>query len=65
MKRLDKRRAFASQGAQPTGGFRGMKSNDAAELIAEIHEERAESHAVDRFRSRAALMIAVMAACLR
>jgi hypothetical protein len=41
-----------------------MKSNDAAELIAEIHEERAESHAVDRFRSRAALMIAVMAGVL-
>ena len=45
-------------------GGRGTKSNDAADLIAEIHEERAESHAVDRFRSRAALMIAVMAAVL-
>jgi hypothetical protein len=41
-----------------------MKSNDAAELIAEIHEERAESQAADTFRSRAALMIAVMAAVL-
>jgi hypothetical protein len=41
-----------------------MKSNDAAELIAEIHEERAESETQDRFRSRAALLIAVMAAVL-
>ncbi|HEY7811551.1 MAG TPA: DUF4337 domain-containing protein [Allosphingosinicella sp.] len=41
-----------------------MKSNDAAELIAEIHEERAESHAADSFRNRAALMIAIMAAVL-
>jgi hypothetical protein len=41
-----------------------MNSGDAAELIAEIHEERAESHAADRFRNRAALLIAIMAATL-
>ncbi|HEY0147595.1 MAG TPA: DUF4337 domain-containing protein [Allosphingosinicella sp.] len=41
-----------------------MKANDAAELIAEIHEERAESHAADRFRNRAALLIAMLAAVL-
>jgi hypothetical protein len=41
-----------------------MKSNDAAELIAEIHEERAENEASDRFRGRAALLIALMAAML-
>jgi hypothetical protein len=41
-----------------------MKSNDAAELIAEIHEDRAESQAATSFRNRAALMIAIMAAVL-
>jgi hypothetical protein len=41
-----------------------MDSNDAAELIAEIHEERAENHAAESFRNRAALMIAIMAATL-
>ncbi|HEU0133964.1 MAG TPA: DUF4337 domain-containing protein [Allosphingosinicella sp.] len=41
-----------------------MDSTDAADLIAEIHEDRAESHAADRFRNRAALMIAIMAAIL-
>lgn len=41
-----------------------MDSNDAADLIAEINEERAENAAVDRFRSRAALMIAALAAVL-
>jgi hypothetical protein len=41
-----------------------MDSNDAAELIAEIHEERAESAADDRFRNRAALLIAFLAAVL-
>ena len=41
-----------------------MESADAAELIAEIHEERAENEAADRFRNRAALMIAFLAAVL-
>jgi hypothetical protein len=41
-----------------------MDSTDAADLIAEIHEDRAESQAADSFRNRAALMIAIMAAVL-
>ena len=41
-----------------------MDSTDAADLIAEIHEERAEHAHDDRFRNRAALLIAVMAAIL-
>jgi hypothetical protein len=41
-----------------------MDSTDAADLIAEIHEERAEHAADDTFRNRAALLIAVMAAVL-
>src|SRR5215212_12209875 len=41
-----------------------MDSNDAAELIAELHEERAEHEADDRFRNRAALLIAILAAVL-
>jgi hypothetical protein len=41
-----------------------MDSTDAAELIAEIHEDRAESQAAESFRNRAALMIAIMAAIL-
>jgi Domain of unknown function (DUF4337) len=41
-----------------------MDSTDAADLIAEIHEERAEHEAADTFRNRAALLIAVMAAVL-
>jgi hypothetical protein len=41
-----------------------MDSTDAADLIAEIHEDRAENEAHDRFRNRAALLIAVMAAVL-
>src|SRR5215212_1901115 len=41
-----------------------MDSNDAAELIAELHEERAEHEADDRFRNRAALLIAILAAIL-
>ncbi|HYE26644.1 MAG TPA: DUF4337 domain-containing protein [Allosphingosinicella sp.] len=41
-----------------------MDSTDAADLIAEIHEERAENEAADRFRNRAALLIAVLAAVL-
>lgn len=41
-----------------------MDSTDAADLIAEIHEERAENEAADKFRNRAALLIAVLAAVL-
>jgi hypothetical protein len=41
-----------------------MDSTDAADLIAEIHEERAENEASETFRNRAALLIAVMAAVL-
>ncbi len=41
-----------------------MDSTDAADLIAEIHEDRAESQAAEAFRNRAALMIAIMAAML-
>ncbi|HEX8669036.1 MAG TPA: DUF4337 domain-containing protein [Allosphingosinicella sp.] len=41
-----------------------MDSADASDLIAEIHEERAESAAADRFRNRAALLIAILAAVL-
>jgi hypothetical protein len=41
-----------------------MDSTDAADLIAEIHEDRAENHAAESFRNRAALMIAIMAAVL-
>lgn len=41
-----------------------MDSNDAAELIAELHEERAGHEADDRFRNRAALLIAILAAVL-
>ena len=41
-----------------------MDSTDAADLIAEIHEDRAESQAADTFRNRAALLIAVLAAVL-
>jgi len=41
-----------------------MDSNDAAELIAEIHEDRAENAQADRFRNRAALLIALLAAIL-
>jgi hypothetical protein len=41
-----------------------MDSTDAADLIAEIHEERAENDAADTFRNRAALLIAVLAAVL-
>ena len=41
-----------------------MDSNDAAELIAELHEEKAEHEADDRFRNRAALLIAILAAVL-
>src|SRR5688572_7201209 len=41
-----------------------MDSNDAAELIAELREDRAEHDSEDRFNRRAALLIAVMAAVL-
>ena len=41
-----------------------MDSNDAADLIAEISEERAENQAAERFRNRAALLIACLAAVL-
>jgi hypothetical protein len=41
-----------------------MDSTDAADLIAELHEEKAEHEADDRFRNRAALLIAVLAAVL-
>ena len=41
-----------------------MDSTDAADLIAEIHEDRAENQAAESFRNRAALMIAIMAAIL-
>jgi len=41
-----------------------MDSTDAADLIAEIHEERAENEAHETFRNRAALLIAVLAAIL-
>lgn len=41
-----------------------MEATDAAELISEIREERAEHEADDRFRNRAALVIAIMAMLL-
>jgi hypothetical protein len=41
-----------------------MDSADAADLVAEISEERAEDEAANRFRNRAALLIAIMAAVL-
>ncbi len=41
-----------------------MDSTDAADLIAEIHEDRAEHEQSERFRNRAALMIALLAAML-
>lgn len=41
-----------------------MEPTDAAEMIGELAEEKAEQEAVNRFRSRAALLIAVIAAVL-
>lgn len=41
-----------------------MDSTDAADLIAEIHEDRAENAAAETFRNRAALLIAMLAAVL-
>ena len=38
-----------------------MEAADAAELISEIKEERAEAEAVEKFRNAAALIIAIMA----
>ena len=41
-----------------------MEPTDAAELISEIREERASHEAEDKFRNRAALLIAIMAMLL-
>jgi hypothetical protein len=41
-----------------------MDSTDAAELIAELHEDKVEHEAADKFRNRAALLIAFLAAML-
>jgi hypothetical protein len=41
-----------------------MDATDAAELIAELHEDKAEQEVADRFRNRAALLIAFLAAIL-
>jgi len=41
-----------------------MEAADAAELIQEIQEERAEAEATDKFRERAALLISVLAMLL-
>jgi len=41
-----------------------MDSTDAAGLIAEMHEEKAEHEADERFRNKAALLIAILAAIL-
>ena len=41
-----------------------MDSADAADLISEIREERAENEAEEKFRSRAALLIAIFAMLL-
>ena len=41
-----------------------MDSTDAADLIAELHEDKAEQEADNRFRNRAALLIACLAAVL-
>lgn len=41
-----------------------MDSSEAAELIAELHEEKAEAEENERFRNRAALLIAFLAAIL-
>ena len=46
------------------GAFKAMDSTDAADLIAEIHEDRAENAAAETFRNRAALLIAVLAGVL-
>ena len=41
-----------------------MDATDAADLIAELHEDKAEHEVADRFRNRAALLIAFLAAIL-
>ena len=41
-----------------------MDSTDAADLIAELHDEKAEHEEENRFRNRAALLIGVLAAVL-
>lgn len=41
-----------------------MDATDAAELISEIREERAENEADDKFRDRAAMLIAMLAMLL-
>ena len=41
-----------------------MEATDAAELISEIREERASHEAEDKFRDRAAMLIAIMAMLL-
>ena len=41
-----------------------MDSRDAADLIAEIHEDREENEKAERFRNAAALLIALLAAVL-
>jgi hypothetical protein len=41
-----------------------MEAADAAELISEIKEERAEAEATEKFRSTAALIVAIMAMLL-
>jgi hypothetical protein len=46
------------------GAFHAMDSTDAADLIAELHEDKLEHEADDRFRNRAALLIALLAAVL-
>jgi hypothetical protein len=46
------------------GPRHAMDSTDAADLIAEIHEDRAENAAAETFRNRAALLIALLAAVL-
>jgi hypothetical protein len=46
------------------GRLRQMDSTDAADLIAELHEDKLEHEADDRFRNRAALLIAILAAVL-
>ena len=63
MKALD----FGSEICEPgrrKGAVSAMDSTDAADLIAEIHEERADNEAAESFRNRAALLIALLAAVL-
>src|SRR5262249_1941243 len=48
----------------PSHATRAMEATDAAELVQEIQEERAEEKAAERFRNAAALLIAIMAMLL-